>query len=74
MLAPRVRGQAVRIAHIVKPYIRVPPERYGAVERVLSLLATEQARTHRVTVYATGDARLLDEFHIISFFDRVIGD
>ena len=64
----------MRIAHIVKPYIRVPPERYGAVERVLSLLATEQARTHRVTVFATGDARLPKEVELISIFAREMGD
>ena len=74
MMAPAVRGQAVRIAHIVKPYIRVPPKRYGAVERILSLLAAEQARTHHVTMFATGDARLPEEVELISLFPREMGD
>ncbi len=64
----------MRIAHIVKPYIRVPPERYGAVERVLSLLAREQARTHHVTMFATGDAKLPEEVELIPFFPREMGD
>ncbi len=64
----------MRIAHVVKPYIRVPPERYGAVERVLNLLATEQARAHRVTMFATGDAKLAEEVELIPFFPREMGD
>ena len=64
----------MRIAHVVKPYIRVPPERYGAVERVLSLLAAEQARSHHVTMFATGDAKLAEEVELISLFPREMGD
>jgi glycosyltransferase involved in cell wall biosynthesis len=64
----------VHIAHVVKPYIRVPPERYGAVERVLSLLAREQARTHHVTMFATGDAKLPEEVELIPFFPREMGN
>jgi glycosyltransferase involved in cell wall biosynthesis len=64
----------MRIAHVVKPYIRVPPERYGAVERVLSLLAAEQARAHHVTMFATGDAKLAEEVELISLFPREMGD
>lgn len=64
----------MHIAHLVKPYIRVPPDRYGAVERVLSLLAKEQAQTHRVTMFATGDAKLPEEVELVSFFSREMGD
>ncbi len=64
----------MRIAHVVKPYIRVPPKRYGAVERVLSYLAAEQARAHHVTMFATGDAKLAEEVELVSFFPREMGD
>jgi glycosyltransferase involved in cell wall biosynthesis len=64
----------MHIAHIVKPYIRVPPERYGAVERVLSLLAREQARAHHVTMFAAGDAKLPEAVELIPFFPREMGD
>jgi len=64
----------VHIAHIVKPYIRVPPKGYGAVERILSLLAEEQARAHQVTMFATGDAQLPDEVQLVPFFAREMGD
>lgn len=41
----------LKIAHISPPS-RVPPKRYGGVERVVYYLAKEQARTgHSVTVY-----------------------
>ena len=64
----------MRIAHVVKPYIRVPPERYGAVERVLSLLVAEQARAHHVTMFATGDAKLAEEVELIPLFPSEMGD
>ena len=64
----------MHVAHLVKPYIRVPPARYGAVERVLSALAGEQARTHHVTMFATGDAKLPEEVELVSFFPHEMGD
>jgi glycosyltransferase involved in cell wall biosynthesis len=48
----------MRIAEIAPPWVRVPPERYGGIEWIVSILADGLVdRGHDVTLYATGDSR-----------------
>jgi glycosyltransferase involved in cell wall biosynthesis len=45
----------VRIAEIAPPWVRVPPERYGGIEWIVSLLTDGLVqRGHHVTLYAPG--------------------
>jgi glycosyltransferase involved in cell wall biosynthesis len=48
----------LRIAEIAPPWVKVPPERYGGIEWIVSLLTDGLVeRGHDVTLYATGDSR-----------------
>ncbi len=48
----------MRIAEIAPPWVRVPPEGYGGIEWIVSMLADGLVdRGHDVTLYATGDSR-----------------
>jgi glycosyltransferase involved in cell wall biosynthesis len=48
----------MRIAQVSPLYERVPPERYGGTERVVSWLTEELVRRgHQVTLFASGDSR-----------------
>jgi glycosyltransferase involved in cell wall biosynthesis len=50
--------QHLRIAVVAPPWFRVPPERYGGIEAVVSLLADGLVeRGHDVTLFASGDSR-----------------
>src|SRR4051794_4173248 len=53
------RGRAeLRIAEIAPPWVKVPPERYGGIEWIISLLTDGLVeRGHDVTLYASGDSR-----------------
>jgi glycosyltransferase involved in cell wall biosynthesis len=54
----------MRIAEISPPWVRVPPEGYGGIEWIVSLLTDELvARGHEVTLYATGDSRTKARLH-----------
>jgi glycosyltransferase involved in cell wall biosynthesis len=49
----------LRIAQVVPPMERVPPEAYGGTERVVFELVTELTRRgHEVTTFASGDSAL----------------
>lgn len=48
----------LRIAEIAPPWVRVPPDLYGGIEWIISILADGLIdRGHDVTLYATGDSR-----------------
>jgi glycosyltransferase involved in cell wall biosynthesis len=48
----------MRIAEIAPPWARVPPEGYGGIEWIVSILSDGLVqRGHDVTLYATGDSR-----------------
>lgn len=48
----------MKIAQIVPPFIRVPPEKYGGTELICSLLVEELVRLgHEVTLFASGDSK-----------------
>jgi glycosyltransferase involved in cell wall biosynthesis len=64
----------MRLAHITKPYISVPPRTYGAVERIVKILAETQCRSHDVTLFAPGDARLDSRVKVRSLFSSSMGD
>jgi glycosyltransferase involved in cell wall biosynthesis len=54
----------MRIAEISPPWVRVPPEGYGGIEWIVSLLTDELvARGHEVTLYATGDSTTKARLH-----------
>jgi glycosyltransferase involved in cell wall biosynthesis len=47
----------LRIAEIAPPWVRVPPERYGGIEWIVSLLTDGLVeRGHQVTLYAPGNS------------------
>jgi glycosyltransferase involved in cell wall biosynthesis len=47
----------LRIAEIAPPWVRVPPERYGGIEWIVSLLTDGLVqRGHHVTLYAPGNS------------------
>jgi glycosyltransferase involved in cell wall biosynthesis len=49
--------RTLRIAQVAPLYERVPPERYGGTERVVSYLTEELVRMgHDVTLFASGDS------------------
>jgi glycosyltransferase involved in cell wall biosynthesis len=64
----------MRLAHITKPYISVPPRTYGAVERIVKILAEAQCCSHDVTLFAPGDARLDSRVKVRSLFSGSMGD
>src|SRR5215210_5251209 len=48
----------MKIAEIAPPWVKVPPERYGGIEWIVSLLADGLVeRGHEVTLFASGDSR-----------------
>jgi glycosyltransferase involved in cell wall biosynthesis len=48
----------MKIAEIAPPWVRVPPERYGGIEWIVSILSDGFFdRGHDVTLYATGDSK-----------------
>jgi glycosyltransferase involved in cell wall biosynthesis len=52
----------LRIAQVVPPMERVPPEAYGGTERVVFELVTELVRRgHQVTTFASGDSSVPGE-------------
>ena len=54
----------LRIAQVAPLYERVPPERYGGTERVVSYLTEELVRFgHDVTLFASGDSRTSGRLH-----------
>lgn len=53
----RKGAQSMRIAEIAPPWVKVPPEGYGGIEWIVSLLADGLVeRGHEVTLYASGDS------------------
>jgi glycosyltransferase involved in cell wall biosynthesis len=64
----------MRLAHVTKPYISVPPKTYGAVERIVKILAEAQCCSHDVTLFAPGDARLDSRVKVSSLFGGSMGD
>jgi glycosyltransferase involved in cell wall biosynthesis len=48
----------MRIAEIAPPWVKVPPEGYGGIEWIVSILCDGlDDRGHDVTLYATGDSK-----------------
>src|SRR3712207_6470013 len=48
----------MRIAEIAPPWVKVPPEGYGGIEWIVSILCDGLVdRGHDVTLYATGDSK-----------------
>jgi glycosyltransferase involved in cell wall biosynthesis len=48
----------MRIAEIAPPWVKVPPEGYGGIEWIVSILSDGLVdRGHDVTLYATGDSQ-----------------
>jgi glycosyltransferase involved in cell wall biosynthesis len=59
----------MRIAMLSPPWIAVPPDGYGGIEWVVSLLTEELvARGHDVTLFATGDSKTSADLRYV--FDR----
>lgn len=58
----------MKIAHLAKPWISVPPTGYGGVERFMHDLALEQSKAHDIHIYATGDSQLPDSIHLHATF------
>ena len=55
----RQRGAGVRILLVMDPYIKVPPDHYGGIERVIADLADGLARSgHDVTLWAAPGSRV----------------
>ncbi len=52
----------LRIALIADPYLPVPPQEYGGIERVIAMLASRLvANGHRVTLFAAPGSRIQGE-------------
>src|SRR5258705_11581574 len=52
-VSPRPRGLVVKVLLLMDPFIKVPPEQYGGIERVVADLADGLARSgHEVTLWA----------------------
>lgn len=64
----------LRIAHVSKPYLSVPSTKYGAVEKIIQILAEGQAEKHHVTVFATGDSNLSSKINLRFLFETGLGD
>lgn len=48
----------MRIAQIAPPWVSVPPNGYGGVERIIATLCDELVkRGHKVTLFASGDSK-----------------
>ena len=55
MMSRQWAGRKLRIAQVAPLFVRVPPERYGGTERVVSALTEELVRRgHEVTLFAAG--------------------
>jgi glycosyltransferase involved in cell wall biosynthesis len=56
----------MKIAEIAPPWVKVPPERYGGIEWIVSLLTEELVnRGHSVTLYAPGTSSTQGELRAI---------
>jgi len=63
----------MRIAQIAPPWVRVPPQGYGGVERIVSQLTEELVkRGHDVTLFASGDSQT--HARLSSYFPLSIGN
>ena len=63
----------MKISHLAKPWISVPPTGYGGVERFMYDLSLWQSNSHDVHMYATGDSSLPTNVTIHSTFDEQLG-
>lgn len=64
----------MKIAHLAKPWISVPPTGYGGVERFMYDLAIEQSKEHDVLMYATGDSQLPKTISLHATFMEQLAD
>jgi glycosyltransferase involved in cell wall biosynthesis len=61
----------MRVAEIAPPWVRVPPDRYGGIEWIVSLLTDGLVhRDHDVTLYAPGDSTTIA--HLRAPFERAV--
>jgi glycosyltransferase involved in cell wall biosynthesis len=61
----------LRIAEIAPPWVKVPPERYGGIEWIVSLLTDGLVkRGHEVTLYAPGTSSTRAELR--ATFDEAV--
>lgn len=69
MAEKSLRKRKLHIAQLAPPWIRVPPEKYGGIELVVSLLTEKLIeRGHEVTLFATGDS--LTRGRLLWIFDK----
>ncbi len=56
----------LRIAQVAPLWYRIPPEKYGGIERVISFLTEELVRRgHDVTLFASGDSKTKSNLHSV---------
>lgn len=65
---------SLKIAHLAKPWLAIPPQKYGAIERMIYYLVGEQKKSHQLTVFAPGSSSLSSQVTLISLFSEAQGD
>ena len=65
------KNKKLRIAQIAPLWVRIPPEKYGGIERIVHYLTEELIRKgHDVTLFASGDSKT--KAKLISVYPRAL--
>lgn len=60
------RSEAMRIAQVAPPFVRIPPIRYGGTERVVEALTEGLVKQgHDVTLFAAGTSKTTARLHAV---------
>jgi len=64
----------MNIAIVSKPWAKIPPDKYGGIERVIGNLVDELSKHHKVILFAPGDSRPNNKVQLSSFFPDSVGE
>jgi glycosyltransferase involved in cell wall biosynthesis len=59
----------MKIAHLVKPWLSIPPTGYGGIERIVYSLTLEQSKQNEIYLFAPGDSNVPANIEVISLYD-----
>ncbi len=66
-----MKRKKLRIAQVAPLWVRIPPEKYGGIERIVHYLTEELVRRgHKVTLFASGDSKT--KAKLVSVYPRAL--
>ena len=60
----------MKVAHLTKPWLSIPPAGYGGIERIVYDLVHEQSKHSSVVLFASGDSQVDSRVELISCFNE----